>query len=99
MNYLVIGFISVVVVGVMELIKNFLPQSTDKRITSAISLGLAVLLPVGYGIVAKSGPLAIIMSAIGVVGLTQTSYNFVLKLFKSAIEKLKASVAKELTKE
>lgn len=99
MNYLIIGFISVVVVGVMELIKNFLPQNTDKRITSAISLGLAVLLPVGYGIVAKSDPLAIIMSAIGVVGLTQTSYNFVLKLFKSAIEKLKAGVAKELTKE
>ena len=99
MNFVVIGFISVVVVGIMEVVKNFLPANVNAKVTSAISLGLAAVLPVGYGIVMKSDPLAIIMSAIGVVGLTQASYNFVLKLFKSAIEKLKAGVAKELTKE
>ena len=99
MNFVIIGFISVVVVGVMEVVKNFLPTTVDKKVTSAISLGLAAVLPVGYGIVMKADPLTIVMSVIGVVGLTQTSYNFVLKLLKTLIEKLKTNVAKELTKE
>jgi hypothetical protein len=99
MNFVIIGFISVVVVGVMEVVKNFLPATVDKKVTSAISLGLAAVLPVGYGIVMKADPLTIVMSVIGVVGLTQTSYNFVLKLLKTLIEKLKTNVAKELTKE
>lgn len=99
MNFVVIGFISVVVVGIMEVVKNFLPANVNAKVTSAISLGLAVVLPVGYGIVMKSDPLTIVMSVIGVVGLTQTSYNFVLKLLKTLIEKLKANVTKELTKE
>lgn len=99
MNYFVIGFISVVVVGIMEVVKNFLPANVNAKVTSAISLGLAAVLPVGYGIVMKSDPLTIVMSVIGVVGLTQTSYNFVLKLLKTLIEKLKTNVAKELTKE
>lgn len=99
MNFVVIGFISVVVVGIMEVVKNFLPTNVNAKVTSAISLGLAAVLPVGYGIVMKLDPLTIIMSVIGVVGLTQTSYNFVLKLLKTLIEKLKTNVAKELTKE
>ena len=99
MNFVIIGFISVVVVGVMEVVKNFLPATVDKKVTSAISLGLAAVLPVGYGIVMKADSLTIVMSVIGVVGLTQTSYNFVLKLLKTLIEKLKTNVAKELTKE
>lgn len=99
MNYFVIGFISVVVVGVMEVVKNFLPANVNAKVTSAISLGLAAVLPVGYGIVMKSDPHTIVMSVIGVVGLTQTSYNFILKLLKTLIEKLKTNVAKELTKE
>lgn len=99
MNYFVVGFISIVVVGIMEVVKKFLPENVNTKVTSAISLGLGILLPVGYGIVTKTAPLSIIMYAVGVVGLTQTSYNFVFKLFKALIEKLKANVAKELTKE
>ena len=99
MNYLVIGFISIVVVGIMEVVKKFLPENVNAKITSAISLGLGILLPIGYGIITKTAPLNIIMYAVGVVGLTQTSYNFVFKLFKALIEKLKANITKELTKE
>ena len=99
MNFVVIGFISVVVVGIMEVVKNFLPANVNAKVASAISLGLAAVLPVGYGIVMKSDPFTIVMSVIGVVGLTQTSYNFVLKLLKTLIEKLKTNVTKELTKE
>ena len=99
MNYFVVGFISIVVVGIMEVVKKFLPENVNAKVTSAISLGLGILIPIGYGIMTKTAPLNIIMYAVGVVGLTQTSYNFVFKLFKTLIEKLKANVTKELTKE
>ena len=99
MNYFVVGFISIIVVGIMEVMKKFLPENVNAKVTSAISLGLGILLSIGYGIVTKTAPLSIAMYAVGVVGLTQTSYNFVFKLFKTLIEKLKANVTKELTKE
>lgn len=98
MNYFVVGFISIVVVGIMEVVKKFLPENVNAKVTSAISLGLGILLPVGYGIVTKTAPLSIIMYAVGVVGLTQTSYNFVFKLFKTLIEKLKSSIIEKVTK-
>ena len=97
MDYVVIGFISVVVVGLMEVIKNYLPENVDKRVSSGISLGFAVVVPVVYGIAFKIDLIKIVMNTIGVVGLTQTSYNFVLKLFKSAIEKLQSKVTTSVT--
>ena len=99
MNYFVVGFISIVVVGIMEVVKKFLPENVNAKVTSAISLGLGILLPIGYGIVTKIAPLSIIMYAVGVVGLTQTSYNFVFKLLKTLIEKLKSSIIEKFTKE
>ena len=51
MDYFVIGFISIVVVGIMEVVKRFLPENVNAKVTSAISLGLGILLPIGYGIV------------------------------------------------
>ena len=98
MNYFVVGFISIVVVGIMEVVKKFLPENVNAKVTSAISLGLGILLPVGYGVMTKTAPLSIIMYAVGVVGLTQTSYNFVFKLFKALIEKLKSSIIEKVTK-
>ena len=98
MNYFVVGFISIIVVGIMEVVKKFLPENVNAKVTSAISLGLGILLPVGYGIMTKTAPLSIIMYAVGVVGLTQTSYNFVFKLFKALIEKLKSSIIEKVTK-
>ena len=99
MNYFVVGFISIIVVGIMEVVKKFLPENVNAKVTSAISLGLGILLPVGYGIVTKTAPLSIVMYAVGVVGLTQTSYNFVFKLLKTLIEKLKSSIIEKFTKE
>lgn len=99
MNYFVVGFISIVVVGIMEVVKKFLPENINAKVTSAISLGLGILLPIGYGIVTKTAPLSIIMYAVGVVGLTQTSYNFVFKLLKTLIEKLKLNTIEKFIKE
>lgn len=99
MNYFVIGFISVVVVGIMEVVKKFLPENVNAKVVSAISLAIGILLPIGYGIATKTAVLNIAMNTVGVVGLTQTSYNFVFKLFTALIEKLKSNVVKEFTKE
>lgn len=99
MNYFVIGFISVVVVGIMEVVKKFLPENVNAKVVSAISLVIGILLPIGYGIATKTAVLNIAMNTVGVVGLTQTSYNFVFKLFTALIEKLKSNVVKEFTKE
>ena len=37
MNYFVVGFISIVVVGIMEVVKKFLPENVNAKVTSAIS--------------------------------------------------------------
>ena len=50
MNYFIIGFISVVVVGIMEVVKKFLPENVNAKVVSAISLEIGILLPIGYGI-------------------------------------------------
>ena len=49
MNYFVVGFISIVVVGIMEVVKKFLPENVNAKVTSAISLGLGILLSCIYG--------------------------------------------------
>lgn len=92
MNYVTIAILSIIVVGLMEVVKNFLPENTNAKVKSGISLVLALALPIVYGIAYKVDPFSIVANTFGVVGLTQTSYNFVLKLFKAAIEKLKANI-------
>ena len=80
--YFAIGFISIVVIGIMEAVKKFLPENTSTKIKSAISLAISfvfgILLSVGEGIIFKFNAITIITIAISVIGLTQTSYNFVL---------------------
>lgn len=96
--FAIIG-ISVVTVGLMELVKNFLPENTSAKVSSIISLALSVVAPVVYGIFAKWNVLGIVVNTVAVVGLTQTSYNFVLKLLKALIEKLKSGISKVTTTE
>ena len=92
MQFLTIGFISLIVIGLMEVVKNFLPENVNKKITTIISLVIGVVIPVGFGIVSKSGVVEIVLTTIGVVGLTQTTYNFILKLLKTLIDKIKATI-------
>lgn len=92
LNFLIICFISAVVVGLMEAIKVFLPKDFSAKITAIISLALSVIVAVGFGIIAKFSVLDIIVNTVGVLGLVQTSYNFVLKLLKKLIEKIQASI-------
>lgn len=92
MQFLTIGFISLIVIGLMEVVKNFLPENLNKKITTTISLVIGIAIPVGFGIVSKSGIIEIVLTTFGVVGLTQTTYNFILKLFKTLNDKIKATI-------
>lgn len=91
-NFLIICFISAVVVGLMEAIKVFLPKDFNAKITTIISLALSFIVAVGFGIIAKFSVLDIVVNTVGVLGLVQTSYNFVLKLLKKLIEKIQTSI-------
>ena len=92
LNFLIICFISAVVVGLMEAIKVFLPKDFNAKITTIISLALSFIVAVGFGIIAKFSVLDIVVNTVGVLGLVQTSYNFILKLLKKLIEKIQASI-------
>ena len=98
--YFAIGFISIVVIGIMEAVKKFLPENTSTKIKSVISLAISfvfgILLSVGEGIIFKFNAITIITVAISVIGLTQTSYNFVFKFLNILLEKMKLSTSKEL---
>ena len=98
--YFAIGFISIVVIGIMEAVKKFLPENTSTKIKSAISLAISfvfgVLLSVGEGIIFKFNAITIITITISVIGLTQTSYNFVFKFLNILLEKMKLNTSKEL---
>ena len=95
-----IGFISIVVIGIMEAVKKFLPENTNTKIKSVISLAISfvfgILLSVGEGIIFKFNAMTIITVAISVIGLTQTSYNFVFKFLNILLEKMKLNTSKEL---
>lgn len=91
-NFFVICFITLVVVGLMEAVKVFLPKDFSPKITTIISLSLSLIITIGFGIIAKFSVLDIIVNTVGVLGLVQTSYNFVLKLLKKLIEKIQASI-------
>ena len=98
--YFAIGFISIVVIGIMEAVKKFLPENTNTKIKSVISLAISfvfgILLSVGEGIIFKFNAMTIITVAISVIGLTQTSYNFVFKFLNILLEKMKLNTSKEL---
>jgi len=91
-NFFVICFITLVVVGLMEAVKVFLPKDFSPKITAIISLSLSLIITIGFGIIAKFSVLDIIVNTVGVLGLVQTSYNFVLKLLKKLIEKIQTSI-------
>lgn len=97
-NVTVILIASTIVVGLVELIKVFLPENFNSKILAAISL--AVSIGAGIGISFAFGlktAIEIISNTFAVVGLVQTSYNFVLKLFRMYIEKIKAGIEAGIT--
>lgn len=94
-----ITIVSLVVVGIMELLKKYLPAKlTNGKILGIISLGLSIIFSILYSLlVAKLNWLDTIVSIIGVVGITQVSYNFVLKLLKNLADRLQDKVEEKVT--
>lgn len=97
-NITVILFASTIVVGLVELIKVFLPENFNSKILAAISLVISI--GAGIGISFAFGlktAVEIISNTFAVVGLVQTSYNFVWKLFHMYIEKIKMGIKAVVT--
>lgn len=87
---------SLATIGIVELIKVFLPENTSAKVKSLISLALSIGATIGFGFLFKNSPQAIISSTIITIGLVQSSYNFILKLLKSKIEDIKIKIEEEL---
>lgn len=86
---------SLVTIGIVELIKVFLPENTNSKVKGAISLVLSIGAGVGFGALLKYDAQTIILSTVGTVGLVQCSYDFILKLLKSKIEDIKTRIEEE----
>ena len=94
--------VSLVVIGVMELLKKYIPtEKLSSKILGLISLGISVVLAILFSLVMKLSWVGIITCIIGVVGVTQVAYDFILKLLKNLTAVLQSKVkekAEELTK-
>jgi hypothetical protein len=96
-NFIVITVASIAVVGFMELLKNFLPENINGKILTGVSLALSIAAGVGFCFAfGVTGVLPILVNTAAVIGLVQTSYNFVLKLILQIIEKIKAQIEEEV---
>ena len=93
MNFTVILTAALVVVGVMELIKKFLPETVSAKVQAIISLVLSAVAGIGFSLAfGITTPLLVIENTAVVIGLVQTSYNFVLKLLREQIKNVEANV-------
>lgn len=94
-NVTLMTIASLTTVGIVELIKVFLPENTNAKVKGLISLILSVGATIGFGFLLKNDIQTIILSTVGTVGLVQSSYNFILKLLKSKIEDIKVRIEEE----
>ena len=93
MNFTVILTAALVVVGVMELIKKFLPETVSAKVQAIISLVLSAVAGIGFSLAfGITTPLLVIENTAAVIGLVQTSYNFVLKLLREQIKNVETNV-------
>ena len=97
----VIAFSAIGVVGLMEIVKKYLPANTSAKVKTTISLVASVVVPVVLGFAGLGGKLTVLQyigAAFGTVTLVQVAYNFVLSLLKSLSERLKAGVKEVIEK-
>lgn len=86
---------SLTTIGIIELIKVFLPENTSAKVKGLISLVISIGATIGFGFLLKNSFQTILLSSIVTVGLVQSSYNFILKLLKSKIEDIKVRIEEE----
>ena len=97
----IIAFSAIGVVGLMEIVKKYLPENTSDKVKTTISLVASIVVPVVLGVTGLGGKLTAIQyvgAAAGTVALVQVAYNFVLSLLKAITSKLKTEVAEVIKK-
>ena len=94
-NITLMTIVSLVTIGIVELIKVFLPENAGSKIKGMISLVISVAGSIGFGVLLNYDTRTIILSTIGTVGLVHCYYDFILKLLKSKIEQIKLKIEEE----
>lgn len=93
-----IFILAVAVVGLVEFVKNYLPDSVKEKKAVMSSLSGAFSVAVACGFVALNKKIGynieptipnFILYSVGAVGIVQTSYDTLFKIFKAVVEKLK----------
>lgn len=91
-NYTLITMATIITVGIMELIKLYLPEPTSARVKGLISLVLSTGFGVAGGFILQLDPTSICLNTAASVGLVQFSYDYLVKLLKKVIEKLQTKI-------
>lgn len=94
-NITLMTIVSLVTIGIVELIKVFLPENASSKIKGMISLVISIAGSIGFGVLLNYDTRTIILSTVGTVGLVHCYYDFILKLLKSKIEQIKLKIEEE----
>lgn len=94
-NITLMTIVSLVTIGIVELIKVFLPENAGSKIKGMISLVISITGSIGFGVLLNYDTRTIILSTVGTVGLVHCYYDFILKLLKSKIEQIKLKIEEE----
>lgn len=94
-NITLMTIVSLVTIGIVELIKVFLPENASSKIKGIISLVISIAGSIGFGVLLNYDTRTIILSTVGTVGLVHCYYDFILKLLKSKIEQIKLKIEEE----
>ena len=94
-NITLMTIVSLVTIGIVELIKVFLPENAGSKIKGMISLVISIAGSIGFGVLLNYDTRTIVLSTVGTVGLVHCYYDFILKLLKSKIEQIKLKIEEE----
>lgn len=94
-NITLMTIVSLATIGIVELIKVFLPENAGSKIKGMISLIISIAGSIGFGVLLNYDTRTIILSTAGTVGLVHCYYDFILKLLKSKIEQIKLKIEEE----
>ena len=94
-NITLMTIVSLVTIGIVELIKVFLPENASSKIKGIISLVISIAGSIGIGVLLNYDTRTIILSTVGTIGLVHCYYDFILKLLKSKIEQIKLKIEEE----
>lgn len=84
-----------IAVGLVEVIKGFLPETVGSKAKETIALIVeAVVAVVGAVLVRTDGAAAVVITVIGTIALSQLFYTNVVALTKKLTEFLKSKVSK-----